>query len=130
MYVFVHGQAQACHTSGIIPFSMDKFYLQKGTNIMKVTGIETRNVIVEITAEECIRALAKENQVEQMLFPPHNTYWEEEHDIQGNLIQLTEMQDISRHGSSDYQPTGNYCKQKFYLKCYTHLKALKKLLVD
>ena len=56
---FVHSQAQAFHTSGIIPFSMDKFYLQKGTNIMKVTGIETRNVIVEITAEECIRALGE-----------------------------------------------------------------------
>lgn len=109
---------------------MGKFYSQKGTCHMKVSGIETRNVTVEVTAEECLRAIAKDNQVEEMLFPSYNTYWEEEHDIQGNLIQLTEMQDVSRHGSSDYQPTGNYCKQKFYLDCYTHLKALKQLLLD
>lgn len=97
---------------------------------MHVSGIETRNVTVEVTAEECLRAIAKDNQIEKMLFPSYNTYWEEEHDIQGNLIQLTEMQDVSRHGSSDYQPTGNHCKQKFYLDCYTHLKALKQLLLD
>lgn len=94
---------------------------------MKVQGIESRRVTVDITAEECIKGLAEYYNLSKVLFPSYHVYWKHEYDSLGNLVRLVKMVNTSRHGSDCYEPSGDFIDDAFTLEVYSHLKALKTL---
>lgn len=92
---------------------------------MKVQGIESRRVVVDITTEECMKGLAEYYNLTNVLFPPYQIYWECKYDSAGKLVRLVKMMNTSTHGSDCYEPSGDSIDDEFTLEVYSHLKALK-----
>ena len=91
---------------------------------MKIKGIMTQEVQVDITHEECLHALCDSYGLAPVFYPPKDIMWEEIHDKDGKLVLLEEKRDMSYHGSSCYEKTGRFIKHVGILQAYEHLKWL------
>ncbi len=74
---------------------------------MKVQGIESRRVVVDITTEECMKGLAEYYNLTNVMFLHYQIYWKSEHNIVRYLVRLTEMANIATHGSDCYDLQAN-----------------------
>lgn len=95
---------------------------------MLINATETKRIKVDITPEDCFEAICEYACVKSMIYNLNECIWDEEYNKSGQLIQLTEMEDVSYHGSSFWQPTGNNITDKKTLELYAYLKEIKKLL--
>lgn len=90
---------------------------------MKVIGTETRNVTIEVSAQECFLALAEHFGLKKVFYPDDDSYYKEIH-TNGTLTQLQLMRDCSKHGSACYEFVGEPITDPTVLDTYTHLNAI------
>lgn len=95
---------------------------------MKVLGVESKRITVEITPKECIKGLSKEYKLDKILFPPKHIYWKPEYGIDKSIVKLVKLRFNIHQGC--YESTGEFIDDKFTLEIYTHLKPLQKLIYD
>lgn len=90
---------------------------------MTIQGIRKEQVTIDVTAKECFLALLKEYGLYYVFQPTNDTYWKEIK-TKHFVTELREMENVSYHGSPQYEETGRAITDKETLTAYYHMKAL------
>lgn len=93
---------------------------------MKVIGVKTEKVEVDVTPKELIKGIEEFFCLGEVFSPSYNCYWK--WGESGNV--LIEMKDISRHGIPNDVMTGRVITNDKVLKAYMLLTELNKLMED
>lgn len=91
--------------------------------MVNVNAIESRNVSVQITAAECFKGLCTELNVLSLIKPDYGIIYKETRK-NDKLVQLTELEDTSRHGSANFEETGCIITNPKTLQSYELMAAL------
>lgn len=91
--------------------------------MVNVNAIESRNVSVQITATECFKGLCSELNILGLIKPNYGIMYKETRK-NGKLVQLTEFEDTSRHGSANFEETGCVITDPKTLQSYELMTAL------
>lgn len=91
--------------------------------MVNVNAIESRNVSVQITAAECFKGLCTELNILSLIKPNYGVMYKEIRK-DGKLVQLTELEDTSRHGSTNFEETGCVITNPKTLQSYELMAAL------
>lgn len=96
---------------------------------MKVNGTETikRNATIEISASECFKSICRELGVGSILYNNDDTIYRAVKE-NGKIVKFVEEQDISRHGSPCWEPTGNEVTDPKLIELCEHCKAIKDII--
>ena len=98
---------------------------------MKITGIHTEEVEVEVSPDQVMNALwtmcGLHGVKVSRLY--HSSFYRKEIDKAGNP-QLVEYSDVSYHGSPNYQPTGEVISDPAKLKAYEQLCSLEETIKE
>lgn len=91
--------------------------------MVNVNAIESRNVSVQITAAECFKGLCAELNILSIIKSDYGIMYKETRK-DGKLVQLTKLEDTSRHGSANFEETGFIITNPKTLQSYELMAAL------
>lgn len=98
---------------------------------MKLNGIQTQEVTVDVKPMDCLKAVADYLGVGNLVFPSsrNTSYrWREVCDKKGRIVEIVSEHDISYHGTSCWQPTGDVISDKEKIATYCNIKKLKNMM--
>lgn len=98
---------------------------------MKIEGTQMQKVVVDVTAQDCLRAIAFHLGIGNLLYPERSGFRYREirsNKGKGKLTALQPERDISYHGCPCWQDGGTAVTDERILSAYEAVKVLKELL--